>query len=86
MTDETFDAPGVNSDAPSMAPKAMTADYWFRCPDCGEMGAIDDDQAEGRVSIVCPSCPFHETGKVTRKVLTTTPTKPEDAPTMEGRG
>ncbi len=64
---------------------ADNANYWFRCPDCREMGPIDDDQAEGRVSIVCPNCPFHETGKVTAKVLTTTPTKPEDAPTMEGR-
>lgn len=58
--------------------------YWFRCPRCGELGAIDDDQAHGRVSIVCPTCAFHETGEVDRLIRTTTPMKPQDAPTMKG--
>lgn len=32
--------------------------YWFRCPN-GHLGRIDDDQAAGKVSIVCDSCDFH---------------------------
>lgn len=39
---------------------------WFRCPQCGEAGHIDAEQALGRVSIGCPGerCDFHETGLV----------------------
>lgn len=32
----------------------------FRCPGCGLVGEIDEDQFHGRVSIVCP-CGYHET-------------------------
>ena len=44
----------------------MAKTFWFRCPDCGESGLIDDDQVNGRVSILCesPLCNFHETGHV----------------------
>ena len=33
----------------------------FRCPGCGGWGSIDDDQYNGRVSIQCTECEFHET-------------------------
>ena len=35
--------------------------YQFCCPGCGLCGDIDADQMEGRVSIDCPECDFHET-------------------------
>lgn len=33
---------------------------WFCCPTCRGVGEIDEDQLNGRVSIVCP-CGYHET-------------------------
>ncbi len=33
----------------------------FMCPGCGLVGEVDLDQVQGRVSIDCPNCPFHET-------------------------
>lgn len=33
----------------------------FRCPTCGVVGEIDEDQYRGRVSIECPECTYHET-------------------------
>ena len=33
----------------------------LNCPGCGQWGFIDDDQYNGRVSIDCPDCEFHET-------------------------
>ena len=36
-------------------------DIWkFTCTECGVEGEIDDDQYNGRVSILC-DCGFHET-------------------------
>jgi len=35
--------------------------YWVVCPGCGTMGKVDKDQVEGKVSIVCPECEYHET-------------------------
>ena len=32
----------------------------IRCPDCGLVGAIDQEQFEGKVSMVC-KCGWHET-------------------------
>ena len=32
----------------------------FKCPDCKTWGLIDDDQLNGRVSILC-ECGFHKT-------------------------
>jgi Zn finger protein HypA/HybF involved in hydrogenase expression len=32
-----------------------------QCPDCGGIGSVDEDQHEGRVSIDCPKCEYHET-------------------------
>ena len=72
-----------------------TVEYWFRCPKCNTLGAIDEEQADGKVSIVCPvpTCDFHETGEVESKVntmnLVSTIEKGEDspvpfAPTMKG--
>jgi hypothetical protein len=48
------------------------------------MGTVDEDQAEGRVSIECstPGCDFHETGKVRPLIASRIPTRPEDAPSM----
>lgn len=42
------------------------AELWFRCPQCGQSGLIDGEQAWGLVSIQCPTegCTFHETGIV----------------------
>jgi len=58
------------------------SDYWFCCPNCGELAAVDEDQAEGRVSLQCPTegCAFHETGFVRPKVETREPMHPEIAP------
>ena len=58
------------------------SEYWFTCPRCGVMGAIDDDQANARVSIQCPTegCSYHETGFVRPLIPTIKPTKPQDAP------
>ena len=70
-------------------------EYWFRCPDCNGMGAIDEEQVDGKVSIVCPNSEFafHETGEVEEKVPTsvvvTNVTGLDKgarlAPTMKGR-
>lgn len=40
--------------------------YWFRCPSCRELYTIDEDQAQGRVSILCPGtlCGFSIAGRV----------------------
>ena len=59
--------------------------YWFRCPKCGEAACIDDDQANGLVSMVCSNepCDFHEAGTVRPLVPTTTAMRPEDMPTWE---
>ncbi len=56
--------------------------YWFTCPNCKQMGSIDEDQAAGRVSIQCPTggCTFHETGKVRPLIPDTTATRSVDAP------
>ncbi len=56
--------------------------YWFTCPTCRLMGSIDEDQAEGRISIQCitPDCDFHETGVVRPLIPTTTAISPQDAP------
>jgi hypothetical protein len=35
--------------------------HQFLCPGCGLIGRLDDDQWNGRVSIDCPECAFHET-------------------------
>lgn len=32
----------------------------LKCPKCGVWGYVDDDQLEGKVSILC-DCGFHET-------------------------
>ena len=32
----------------------------LKCPDCGVLGEIDDDQYHGRISTWC-ECGFHET-------------------------
>ena len=57
-------------------------DSWFTCPDCKQMGAIDEDQAKGRVSIQCPTegCTFHETGMVRPLIPSTIATNSQDAP------
>lgn len=33
----------------------------FCCPGCGLVGEVDLDQVQGKVSIDCPECDFHET-------------------------
>lgn len=33
----------------------------FRCPSCKGTGGIDEEQFQGKVSIVCPFCDYHET-------------------------
>lgn len=39
--------------------------WWIRCPGCGQVGMIDEDQYKGRVSIQCTNCPYHETHDLT---------------------
>lgn len=36
-----------------------------RCPDCKGAGPIDLDQWEGKVSIQCDNCNYHETHNMT---------------------
>jgi DNA-directed RNA polymerase subunit RPC12/RpoP len=57
---------------------AMT--YWFKCPGCEKMAAVDEDQAQARVSIQCAACGFHETGFVRPMVPLTTAMHPEFCP------
>ena len=40
----------------------------FRCPDCGLVGDVDEDQWFGRVSIQCPECEYHETRNIDAEV------------------
>ncbi len=35
--------------------------YWFTCPGCKGIATIDEDQKQGRVSILCSDCGYHET-------------------------
>jgi acetyl-CoA carboxylase beta subunit len=48
----------------------MTDEYWFRCPSCLTLGVIDDDQVNGRVSIMC-DCGYHETVTVRPRIHST---------------
>ena len=32
--------------------------YWEKCPECGQLGRIDEEQKDGKVSIIC-SCGAH---------------------------
>lgn len=32
----------------------------IKCPGCGLEARIDQDQYEGKVSIDCPNCEYHE--------------------------
>jgi len=36
-------------------------DYLFQCPKCKDYGYIDKEQAEGKVSVLCENCGYHET-------------------------
>lgn len=31
------------------------------CPRCGLWADVDEDQAEGKCSVICPQCNLHET-------------------------
>lgn len=33
--------------------------HWFKCPKCGSLGRVDEEQNEGRMSIVCTECGWH---------------------------
>ncbi len=35
------------------------SEKFFRCPKCGGMGNLDDDQWAGQVSVICPECGWH---------------------------
>ena len=35
--------------------------YYIKCPNCGLEVSIDQDQYEGKISIDCPNCKYHET-------------------------
>ena len=35
--------------------------WYIKCPGCGLEAMADMDQMEGRVSIDCPDCDYHET-------------------------
>ena len=43
--------------------KPPTIYFWFRCPDCGQGIATDEDQALGRESVIC-LCGYAEIGYV----------------------
>ena len=68
-------------------------DTWqFCCLGCGLCADIDADQLEGRVSIDCPECEFHETlrprivaaPRWEEKLLAAIDKDGEDAPPAEG--
>jgi len=52
-------------------------EFWFKCPGCGYFAGVDKEQALGQVSIDCPECDFHETGKISPLIFTSTPTNPK---------
>lgn len=33
--------------------------FWERCPKCGGLGRIDEEQLAGKVSIICSNCGYH---------------------------
>lgn len=33
--------------------------YWEKCPKCGSLGRIDEEQKNGKVSIICSECGHH---------------------------
>ena len=35
--------------------------YLFQCPKCKGHGYIDKEQAEGKVSVLCENCGYHQT-------------------------
>jgi len=39
---------------------APNGGHLFRCPQCRKWGLLDDDQWQGKVSILC-DCGFHQT-------------------------
>ncbi len=41
--------------------KVKGNDYLFQCPKCKGYGHIDQEQAEGKISIICGFCKYHET-------------------------
>lgn len=34
---------------------------FVKCPSCGSIGKIDREQFEGKISIICSTCDWHET-------------------------
>lgn len=61
-------------------------EFWFICPMCQAVGFIDEDQAEGRVSIMhdpasaSGACGYHETGKVQPKIPASQPLLSDQRP------
>ncbi len=39
--------------------KKSKVGYWDRCPSCGALGKIDEEQLQGKVSIECSECGHH---------------------------
>ena len=33
--------------------------HFERCPECGALGKIDEEQFQGKVSIICSECRHH---------------------------
>lgn len=51
--------------------------YWFKCPDCSYLAGVDEDQAQGKVSVLCPMCNFHRTGIISPLVSVYTQVNPK---------
>lgn len=39
--------------------------WWVECPGCERAATVDRDQIEGRVSMDCKRCEYHETHDLT---------------------
>ena len=60
-------------------------EYWFRCPDCEAWGTIDEDQADGRVSIdhTPDGCTYHKTVRVRPRIPATETIRTDAVLTIE---
>lgn len=54
------------SKAPQLIRKVNEAPpgWLVKCPGCGLEAIADEDQVNGRVSMDCPECPYHETHNI----------------------
>lgn len=55
---------GITFDAPTYTERHEPFAV-IRCPGCKQAGSVDLDQYQGKVSIQCDNCDYHETHNLT---------------------